>query len=193
MDKNPRRPSEAFSEGGWFDRIATNSFEKIYKDLAVPLTRFVIKRVSGDPQAVEEVLSSTAIAAWHGWNSFKHKSSYFTWLCRIALNKIADYYRDQVNKNSGIIVPLFGNLNITDSKSLNPEQKIVLDELRSSVAKCLDMLPTSARQLLWLRYWRDLPLKEIAKILNASERAVEGRLYRAKHAFARVWQDKNTP
>jgi RNA polymerase sigma-70 factor, ECF subfamily len=176
MKKNP-----------WFDKVATDSFEKIYRKLAVPLTKFVIKRVAGDPQAVEEVLSATMVAAWRGWNTFRHKSSYFTWLCRIALNKIADYYRDQVNKNSKFIVPLLGNLNISDSKSLSQEEKLILDELRGSVNKCLNLLPTSMRQLLWLRYWRDLPLREIGKILNTSERAVEGRLYRAKHSFAKLW------
>lgn len=165
-------------------------FEKVYQKLALPLTKFIIKAVGGKEEVVDEVLSETFIAAWKGWKTFKHKSSYFTWLCRIALNKIADYYRDQVNRNSGIIVPLFGNLDIPDSKTLSPEEKVALDELRASVNNCLNLLPFEKRRLLWFRYWKDLSTREVARILKITERAVEGKLYRARHAFAKVWNTK---
>lgn len=165
-------------------------FEKVYQKLALPLTKFIIKAVGGKEEVVDDVLSETFVAAWKGWNTFKHKSSYFTWLCRIALNKIADYYRDQVNRNSGIIVPLFGNLDIPDSKTLSPEEKMSLQELRASVNNCLNLLPWEKRRLLWLKYWQDLSTREVAKILKISERAVEGKLYRARHAFAKIWNTK---
>ena len=166
------------------------SFESVYKRLVLPLTKFIIKAVGGKEDVIDEVLSETFIAAWKGWKTFKHKSSYFTWLCRIALNKIADYYRDQVNRNSGIIIPLFGNLDIPDSKTLSPEEKIALSELRESVNNCLNLLPYEKRRLLWFRYWKDLSYTEMARIMNISVRAVEGKLYRAKHAFVKVWNTK---
>lgn len=165
-------------------------FEKVYQKLALPLTKFIIKAVGGKEEVVDDVLSETFVAAWKGWNTFKHKSSYFTWLCKISLNKIADYYRDQVNRNSGIIVPLFGNLDIPDSKTLSPEEKMSLQELRASVNNCLNLLPWEKRRLLWLKYWQDLSTREVAKILKISERAVEGKLYRARHAFAKIWNTK---
>lgn len=163
------------------------SFTKEFEKLAVPLTKFVIKRVSGDSEAVEEVLSSTMVAAWKGWGAFRHKSSYFTWLCRIALNKIADYYHDQINHNSKFVVPLIDAFNNVDSKSLSPEELLALKELRSSVNDCLNLLPAEKRKLLQFRYWYDLSYSEISKIMGMSERAVEGQLYRARHEFAEVW------
>lgn len=166
------------------------NFEKVYKKFALPLTKFIIKRIGGDENVVDEVLSETFVAAWKSWNSFEHKSKLFTWLCRIALNKIADYYRDQVNRNSGIIVPLFGNLNIPDSQTLTPLEKMSLQELRRSVDNCLNLLPHKTRRLLWLRYWKDLSYNEIAKTLNISKRAVEGRLYRAKESFSEIYTKK---
>jgi RNA polymerase sigma factor (sigma-70 family) len=162
-------------------------FEAVYRTLALPLTKFVIKRVSGDSQAVEEVLSATMIAAWRGWNTFKHKSSYFTWLCRIALNKIADYYHDQVHQNSRIVVPLIDSITDIDSKNLSPDEALALKELRGSVNNCLNLLSPEKRKLLQFRYWYDLSYEEMGKIMGISERAVEGQLYRAKHKFAKVW------
>jgi RNA polymerase sigma factor (sigma-70 family) len=168
------------------------SFQKVYRQLALPLTKFVIKRIGGDETAVEEVLSATMVAAWKGWNTFQHKSSYFTWLCRIALNKIADYYRDQVNSKSGIVVPLIEGITKVDPNSLSIEEKLVLDELRHGVNECLNLLPPDKRQLLQYRYWEDLSLNQIAKLMGTSERAVEGRLYRARHEFAEVWIEKSS-
>lgn len=174
MDKNP-----------WLK----NSFNSIYRKLALPLTKFIIKHIGGDGDGVDEVLSATMIAGWRGWNTFKHKSTYFTWLCKIALNKISDYYRDQINKNSGIIVPLIDELTQIDHNSLSPEENLALKELRKSVNDCLNLLPYEKRRLLWFRYWKDMSYAEISKILGLTERAVEGQLYRAKHEFAKLWSE----
>lgn len=164
-----------------------NSFTKEFEKLALPLTKFIIKRMSGDSEATEEVLSTTVVAAWKGWNTFRHKSSYFTWLCRIALNKIADYYHDQVHESSRIVVPLIDAITQVDKKTLSPEEALALKELRASVNNCLNLMSPEKRKLLQFRYWSDLSYDQIGKMLGISERAVEGRLYRAKEEFAKVW------
>jgi RNA polymerase sigma factor (sigma-70 family) len=162
-------------------------FETVYRNLVLPLTKFVMKRTGADKKEVDEVVEETMVAAWRGWNTFKHKSSYFTWICRIALNKIADYYRDQVHKGSRIVVPLLDAITDIDYKSLTPEENLVLKELRVAVNNCLNLLPPEKRRLLWFRYWKDMSYAEISKIMGISERAVEGQLYRARHEFAKVW------
>ena len=174
MKKNPCKP-------------APHSFVVIYNELALPLTKFVMKRMGASDEKVEDIVEETVVAAWRGWNTFRHKSSYFTWLCRIALNKISDYYRDQVHKNSRIVVPLIEALTETDGKSLSPEEALALKELRKSVNGCLDLMSPEKRQLLQFRYWYDMSYEEIGSILGISERAVEGQIYRAKHEFAKVW------
>ena len=175
MDKNPHAP---------------HSFVVIYKELALPLTKFVIKRMGVPEDRAEEVVEETFVAAWRGWNAFEHKSTYFTWLCRIALNKIADYYRDQIHHKSSIIVPLIEALTDVDHKYLSPEETLALEDLKKSVNKCLDSMSPQKRMLLQYRYWYDLSYKEIGKILDISERAVEGRLYRAKEEFSEVYSSK---
>lgn len=174
-DKNPRWPAEAPSERGWF--------EAQYKKFATPLLKFIAKRIGASPEATEEVFQETMIAAWKGFRTFRHKSSYFTWLCRISLNKIADYYRDQVNENSHIVVPTIQKLLALPSDEISPEEKLSLEELRKSVNDCLNLLPYKMRRLLWFRYWKEFSIREIAKVLGTSERAVEGRLYRARTSF----------
>lgn len=169
---------------------APRSFVVIYKEFALPLTKFVMKRMGASEEKAEEIVEETAVAAWKGWNTFEHKSSYFTWLCRIALNKISDYYRDQIHHKSTIVVPLIEALTYADNKSLSPEESLALKELKKSVNGCLDLLPPEKRQLLQYRYWYDLSYNEISKLLGISERAVEGRIYRAKEEFSEVYSSK---
>lgn len=166
------------------------SFETAYKQAALPLMKFLVKRMGGDQQAAEEVFSHTAEAALKGWYSFGHKSSFFTWVCRIGLNKMADYYRDQINERSRIIYPLFKDLANIEDKNLTPEERFAINELRSQLHECLDLLPPEKRLLLQFRYWEDMTMQKIAQNMGISERAAEGKLYRARLALKEVIIEK---
>ena len=163
-------------------------FESLYKQYVSPLTRFVFKKIGSDPETADVIVLETFEAAWKGYKSFKNKSSFFTWLCRIALNKIADYYKDQINRRSHIIVPTLKQLSQIESKDIAIDEKIALDELRNKVNQVLDLLPPEKRKLLQYRYWKDMSYKEISIVLHISPRAVEGKLYRAKKAFGLLFK-----
>jgi len=172
--------------------MTNKQFEELYKKSLSPLTRFVFNKIGSNPDVADDIIANTFAAAWKGYKSFKHKSTFITWLCRIALNKIADYYHDQVHEGSRIVVPLLDSVTQMDKESLGPEERLALKELRASVNDCLNLLPYEKRRLLWFRYWKDMSYNQIAKVLGLSERAVEGKIYRAKHDFAKVWnQNKN--
>src|SRR3989344_3903145 len=110
-------------------------FDAIYKSLSTPLYKFIAKRIGVKPQIAEEVFQETMTAAWKGWNTFKHKSNYFTWICRIALNKIADYYRGQVNERSRFVAPFLEEIAFIEDNRILPEEKLALDDLRFSIRK----------------------------------------------------------
>lgn len=152
----------------------------VYQKFGTPLMKFIFKRMGADQDAAEEIFAKTIAAAWKGFGTFKHKSSYFTWICRIALNKIADYYRGQVNERSRFVAPFLEDIANIEDKNLTPEEDLVLQELRVSIRNCLNMLPDETRNLLYLRYWESLTIKQIAKRLNISERSIEGKIYRGK-------------
>ena len=117
-------------------------FDEQYKKYSPILFKFIAKHLRRDEAAVEEVFEETIVAGWKSYKTFEHKSSYFTWLCRIALNKIADYYRGQIDHRSGIVVPLIDALTQSDTKNLSPEESLALKELRSSVNDCLNLFHT---------------------------------------------------
>lgn len=166
------------------------SFAIAYKKFALPLMKFLVSRMGGNKDAAEEVFSQTVEAALKGCHTFEHKSTYFTWVCRIGLNKMADYYRQEINERSLFIAPAFETIAKIGSQELNPEEKLALDELKGCVLECIRLLPYEKRQLLYLKYWKDLSHKEIGRIMGLTERAVEGQLYRAKQALKYTIEEK---
>ncbi len=168
------------------------NFEKLYKKSISPLTRFVFKKIDSDPQMADQIVTETFSSAWKGYKTFKAKSSFFTWLCRISLNKIADYYKDQINKRSHFIVPTLKQWSQIEAiagsdPAMLPEERFALNELRGKVNQVLNLLPPEKRKLLQYKYYRDLSYKEISIILQISPKAVEGKLYRAKKAFVKLF------
>jgi RNA polymerase sigma-70 factor, ECF subfamily len=175
MQKNP-----------WFDShisFTTGSFESVYRKFTLPLMKFIVKRMGGRQEDAEEVFERTISAAWEGYRSFEHKSSFFTWVCRIALNKMADYYREQIHEESILIAPTLEEIAEIGSKELSPTEKLALAELRASIRACLYLLPKEKREIIYLRYWEKWSIAKIAKYTGYSERAAEGQLYRAKQSL----------
>ena len=162
------------------------SFVILYRSFALPLMKFIIKRVGANQETAEEVFSQTITSAWEGYHTFKNKSKFFTWICRIALNKIADYYRTEIHEQSVFVAPLLEEIAYVKDDDLAPEEKLALQEMRISVRACLSLLPPEKRQLLYLRFWKSMSIKEIAKFFGVSERSVEGKIYRAKRSLAEL-------
>lgn len=153
--------------------------------------KFIIKRMGGNIDGAEEVFSQTIEAALKGWHAFEHKSSFLTWICRIALNKMADHYRQQVNERSVLIAPGFEILANIGSSELNPEERMALADLKLAVAACIKLLPPEKRHLLYLKYWKDQSYQEIANLMGLTERAVEGQLYRTKQILKSIIEEKH--
>ena len=169
------------------------NFEFYYRKFFSPLTRFVFKKIGSNPEMADQIVTETFSSAWKGYKTFKHKSTFFTWLCRISLNKIADYYKDQINNRSHLVYPTLKKLSQIESiagsdPAMLPEERFVLNELRNKVNEVLNLIPPQQRRLLWFKYYQDLSYKEISIILKISPRAVEGKIYRAKLAFEALFK-----
>lgn len=147
--------------------------------------RAYLKRRVDNPEAQEEVLQETLIAAQQSFGRFKYRSSFFTWLCAIANHEMADYYRKQKIKT--LLFSRFPWLEHLAEEALGPEQKLVRKELATQVTRSLSRLNEGYRQLLRLRYYQGLSVAKIATKYHVSYKTIESRLARARFAFAQVY------
>jgi len=97
------------------------------------------------------------------------------WLIGIARHKLVDHWR-RVERDTR-------NLTAVADKSPTPTDPWAI-ELDLSIARdVLDDLGAHHRSALTLRYLDDLPVRQVAAVLDRTEHATEALLVRARHAF----------
>ena len=109
--------------------------------------------------------------------AFREKSSFRTWLYAIGRNEAYTYLR----RHKVTYVPLEeipAQAAVCDA----PETGYFGDEKRRALHKCLSGLKSEYHQVLWLYYFEELPVKEIAAVMKKSAHSVETLLYRARKA-----------
>lgn len=109
-----------------------------------------------------------------------------TWLYRVA-NNLAINFRQRVQQRYVLDETLATTE--TDAKIADEEAGLELarqenahlsDITDGTLIQALGRLPVNYRALLAFRFYRDLPVKEIAEIMGLSAKAVESQLGRAK-------------
>ncbi|MGB9157580.1 MAG: sigma-70 family RNA polymerase sigma factor, partial [Chthoniobacterales bacterium] len=141
-------------------------FDKYYPVAA----RFVFQ-LSADfcHEDTEEICQETFLAVVRNLGSFQGKSSFQTWLLRIAANKAMDFRgKSRAEKRGGSFVHF--SLDGADkreqielpSRGPGPDALLANAETSRLVRQSLDQLDDDCREVIELRYYGDLSYAEIA-------------------------------
>lgn len=161
----------------YFTEQYNQNFEYVYS--------YIYARTAGNSQLTEDIVQEAFDAAWLSLDRFKNKSSFRTWLCSIAKNKLKESYRRAIYKEKLELADNTGF--IEHESSFNIEQSELDKETRLCVHKVLNELPPLYKYALILKYIDGLSVKEIAKVLGKSAKAIDGVLQRAKAAFEKAY------
>ncbi|KKS79245.1 MAG: ECF-family RNA polymerase sigma factor [Candidatus Beckwithbacteria bacterium GW2011_GWA2_43_10] len=148
------------------------------------LTKFVAKRVDNFMD-VEEIVQDTLLSAMDSLPTFKGKSSQFTWLCAIARHEIGDFYRRKKIKQ--IVFSKCPWLKELVDEALGPELAYQELETKTRILKTFKNISEGYAKILRLKYVEGRSMKEIARKLNLTVKAVESRLTRARLAFQKIY------
>ena len=99
------------------------------------------------------------------------------WITRIAHNLIIDYYR--LSRAENVQSTDDEEVNILNRKELSErtiEDNMVTDQIHSDVRRLIKELPVSQRDVLVMRYYKNMSFKEIADTLNVSINTALGRM-----------------
>jgi len=154
------------------------------KKIILRLKKFITNRVSS-PEDIEEIFQDTLISASECLELYSGRSSFFTWLCGIAKHEIADFYRKKKIKT--ILFSRLPWLENLAAEALGPEQVLLRKEAIKKARRALASLSEGYQQVLRLKYYQGLSVREIAKQLNETVKAIESRLSRARKTFAKAF------
>lgn len=144
-------------------------FEILYRENSTGITRLCYLYLKNSALA-EDAAQETFIKAYRKLGTFNHKSSINTWLSSIAINTCKNIIRQKDYNNRVSLDELSG---LTDTQHTDKDTSI-------SLAVAVQNLPLDLRTVILLRYYRDLSIKDIAKITRFPETTVNYKLLKAK-------------
>lgn len=160
-------------------------FTEIYNQWFDYVYSFVFARTAKNVKITEEIVQETFTAAWMSQDRFSHKSSYSTWICGIAKNKLYEYYRKKTSSQKHEVMD--NEIMEELSSSFDLEKIVLSGEESQSVITALNNINPLYRYSLILKYMDDYSIKQIAQILSRTPKAVDGILQRAKGSFIREY------
>ena len=143
-------------------------------------------RVTRNRQDAEDVLQEAFLNAFTHMKNFEGRSSFSTWLTRIAINSALMTLRRKRNCHE---IPIddgpVGNFVIREPQSPmgDPESHYVRGERHKLLRKAIHRLPPIYREVIQLQETKEHSLREIAQSLGITVPAVKSRLSRAKNAL----------
>ena len=156
-------------------------FDKYY-----PIAARFVFQLSPDftHEDTEEICQETFLSVVRNLDAFAGRSSFQTWLLRIATNKARDFCeKNHAAKRGGGIIPLSLNQKIDGELPIDPPSPlpspdgwVLRAETLGLVRDSLDELGDPCREIIQLRYYGDLSYEEIATALNLNPKTVSSRL-----------------
>jgi len=121
------------------------------------------------------------IRAYDRLDRFQERSSFYTWLYRIAFNLAIDFKRSQARRPTDE----YDDARAVDSvehaaPDAGPEHNTRRARLRNSIQEAIEALPKDQRAVVVLREIEGLAYREIAEILEIPEGTVMSRLFYAR-------------
>lgn len=114
------------------------------------------------------------------------------WVSRIAHNLIIDHFRQQKAENT--ISNDDAPIDLLNDKSLcggTIEDDLVQEQITSDIRKIIAQLPDVQREVLVMRYYKDLSFKEIAELTGVSINTALGRMRYAIINMRRIAEEYN--
>ena len=124
----------------------------------------------GDEALAEDAVQDTFIKAYNHMDRFRGESSKKTWLMRIAINTCKDMRKST----------WFRNRAKTTTLEAVPEQGVSDSYTDGTVLKAVMELSERDKQIILLRFYQEMTVPEIAKILHVPVSNATSRLNRAK-------------
>jgi RNA polymerase sigma-70 factor, ECF subfamily len=158
------------------------AFNALYRERHRPLLCFATGLLAGDASAAEDIINEAFCAIWTQAGNFSGAGSAEGWIRRIVRNKAVDWIRKQREKPT---------LSEADTQAANdqsddgpdPFESLAQSRAATQLRKALASLSVDHREAIWLCYFEDRPLSEIAEITGCPENTVKTRLFHARKSL----------
>jgi RNA polymerase sigma-70 factor (ECF subfamily) len=121
-------------------------------------------------QPAEDVTADVFVCALEGIHRFQPDRSFKAWLFGIARHQVSGYMRKSRNRD----LPCHADTGEAD----DPEQLSLQAEQRALARSLVARLPEQHREVMELRYWGELSIRDVAQIVGKREGTVKVMIHR---------------
>lgn len=138
------------------------------------LIGYLYRICDGDRGLAEDMTQETFLRTIRSIQQYEYPRRFKTWLYTIATNIMRDHYKRAEMRYT--ILSIDRSESINSHSELTPEDTFLGDVEISHVIKALQQLSKLHQSVILLRYYEELPLKDIADILDIPVGTVKSRL-----------------
>jgi RNA polymerase sigma-70 factor, ECF subfamily len=138
-----------------------------------------LRRFGLDQSEAQEVAQETFLRAWRALPRFEGRSSFFTWLYRIAFNEAQRRLARRPAAGTVVSDELQPVDDVPDDRP-GPAARAETEELRVALGRALRELPVDLRAPVVLRDVEGLSTRQAAAVLDLGEAAFKSRLHRGR-------------
>ena len=113
---------------------------------------------------------------------YNEEGKFGAWLMRVGANIVMDYFRKKPAALEGLVSTdnqTVDVLNRTELSEPPAEYYIVEQQVKETAVKLMNSLPESQREILELRFYKEMSFKEIAELKGMSINTALGRMHYA--------------
>lgn len=147
-------------------------------DTALPDVYGYLLHRCRDVTTAQDLTSETFLAAARTVADGSATPLTIPWLIGVARHKLLDHWRRQAREERWLAA-------VGEPETDDPWSETLLD---GRATEALASLGPHHRAALTLRYVDDLPVREVAELLERTEHATEALLVRARRAFRRAYE-----
>lgn len=161
------------------DRAA---FSRLWLATQPEFVRYATGLLAGDHSAAEDAVDEAFIAVWQQSGRYDGRGNAMGWIRRIVRNKAIDWLRKQRD------VPMSGDPQMNDRQldlgaAPTPFDIAECTSTAAMLRAALTILSVEQREAVWLCYFEEKSIQEIADIAGCPENTVKTRLFHARKAL----------
>jgi len=162
-----------------------DAFATLYLSYQPRLIKFCSRILRNDVALAADIVDEALIEVWKSAGSFSGRSQPSTWIHSITRYRLIGYLR----KNKELLRDDSSDWDNVEDKALLPDEEIMLSERNKKIIDSLHKLSDKHREVIELVYFKELPIKEIGKMLNISENTVKTRMFYARSKLKEIFSN----
>ena len=142
----------------------------------------VVASVANGPDA-DDLVQDAVVRAFLSLKSYSRSAPFTAWLSKIALNAAHDYHRSAWKRR------VLLSERQPEAESECPSGEVERRETLRKVREAVSKLPEKMRTPIWLHYFDDFSIAEVAELERTSESTVRARIKAGMNRLYVVLQD----